>query len=283
MKPIHAKKSFGQNFLQDSNICRKIVDFARIGESDTVIEIGPGTGQLTDAILQTGATVYGVEIDTDLIPQLKDRFAAPANPVGARFHLVEADVLELDWNLLIPKKHSPRDVNDSSQQKQIKLLGNLPYNIATRILTRMAEERIGFQSFTFMVQKEVADRILAAPGSKDYGYLTLVLAHRFRREKGFDVAPGAFRPRPKVISHVMQISPYVEPQEEIDYPFFLRLIQTAFRHRRKTLWNNLTGLGIEPDLLRQAFESLRIAPKARAEEISLEVYRSLTRVLSFTP
>jgi 16S rRNA (adenine1518-N6/adenine1519-N6)-dimethyltransferase len=258
---VQAKKALGQHFLSDPGYCRKIVAFAGINPSETVVEIGPGTGQLTAWLLGAAARVVAVEFDREMIAFLDERFRPHA---AGKLKVVEADVLRLDW------EHLPTE--------RFLLLGNLPYNIATRILTNSIPFRNRFRAFTFMVQKEVAERVQASPGHKDYGYLTVLLEAYFERKRGFDVPPGAFRPRPRVTSHVMTLVP--RPGAPAIPPFepFEALVSLAFAHRRKTLWNNLAGR-YDTARLRSAFEAAAIMPQARAEVVTLGQYLCLTRML----
>ena len=208
--------------------------------------------------------MVAIEFDRDLVDHLK-RSLRPES--RSRLILIQADVLDLDWAATFP-------------EAPVKLVANLPYNIATAVLTKMIPFGHRFHSFTFMVQKEVAERILARPGSKSYGYLTLVLQYRFSRIRGFDVPPGAFAPPPGVRSHAMQLIPRPRPVRLPCYDRFLRLIRTGFRQRRKTLRNNLrSAFGPWKGRLEPAFESAGIEPRQRAEEVSLEQFVCLARVL----
>lgn len=258
---VQAKKSLGQHFLTDPNYRRKILSYAQINPLDTVVEIGPGTGSLTELLLSTARKVIAIEFDSSLIRHLKDRFRGASDLL-----LLEADILELDWRNIV-------------EGGPVKIVGNLPYNISTRILLKMTEFKDRFHSFTFMVQKEVAERVLARPESKDYGYFTLLIEYHFTRVKGFKVPPGAMTPRPKVISCVMKLLPCDPLYPVADYDHFVALLKTAFRHRRKTLWNNLKPSLPEPHAIDAAFSSCRVLPRARPEQVTLEQYSCLARVL----
>ncbi len=260
-----AKKNLGQHFLTDTNYCRKIVRYAQIQPGDTVVEIGPGTGQLTKVLLVAAKKVIGLEFDTELVQYLKDHLP----DIGSKephLTLIESDVLTFDWSNIL-------------NQGPVKIIGNLPYNISTRILMRMSEIKNWFQSFTFMVQKEVADRILASPTSKDYGYFTLLMEYHFKRLAGFSVPPDVFTPKPRVESYVMQLIPRESPYPELDYTHFLYLIQKAFQHRRKTLWNNLKIVVENSEALRTAFANCQIGRRDRPEEVGLDQYICLTRMV----
>ncbi len=259
-----AKRSLGQHFLHDAGYCRRMVRLAAPTDRDTVIEIGPGTGQLTRLILARARNVVAIEFDRDLVDHLK-RSLGPESL--ARLTLIQSDVLDLDWDSTFP-------------EAPVKLVGNLPYNIATAVLTKMIPFGHRFHSFTFMVQKEVAQRILARPGSKSYGYFTLLLQYHFSGVPGFDVPAGAFAPPPEVRSHAMQLIPRPRPPRLPCYDRFLGLIRTGFRQRRKTLRNNLqSAFGPWKGRLERAFESAGIEPRQRAEEVSLEQFVCLARML----
>lgn len=258
---IRPKKSLGQHFLADPNYCKKILRYAEIQAADTVIEIGPGTGQLTECLLAAAGRVVAIEFDPALVEYLKDRFTDQAH-----LELVQADILHLDWS-------------DMIRGASVKIVGNLPYNIATPILLKTTQITDRFQSFTFMVQREVARRILAQAGSKDYGYFTLLMAYHFERLRGFDVPPGVFVPKPRVLSHVMKLIPRDPPHPVPDYDRFLGLLKRAFRHRRKTLRNNLQEAVSEPRRFAAALEQCRVAPEARPEQVTLQQYSCLARML----
>lgn len=259
-----AKRSLGQHFLHDAGYCRRIVRLAAPTDRDTVIEIGPGTGQLTHHLLARARKVVAIEFDRDLVALLERRLP---HRLRSRLTLIQSDALELDWDSILP-------------EAPVKLVGNLPYNIATALLTKMIPFGQRFHNLTFMVQKEVAQRILARPGSKSYGYLTLLLQYHFHGVPGFDVPAGAFAPPPEVRSHAMQLVPRPRPARLPCYDLFLRLIRTGFGHRRKTLRNNLQGaFGPWKGRLEPAFRSAGIEPRRRAEELSLEQFVCLARML----
>lgn len=258
---VRAKKSLGQHFLADPNYCRRIVHFAEIQPTDTVLEIGPGTGQLTKHLLVRARRVIAIEFDRDMVAHLRIRFAKEP-----RLTLIQLDVLTLDWDAIL--KTAP-----------VKIVGNLPYNISTRVLTKTTEIKDRFHSFTFMIQKEVAERVLATPGSKDYGYFTLVMEYHFERVKGFDVPPGSFVPKPKVTSHVMKVVPRDPPYPVKDYDQFLLLLKKSFQQRRKTLWNNLKPTVNEPRKLDAVLKACHIRAGDRPEEVTLEQYACLSRML----
>ena len=261
MEP-RAKKNLGQHFLADPSYCRKIARFAGIGANSTVLEIGPGTGRLTKVLLELAQTVIAVEFDRDMVTYLQGR---GFHQQQGRFTLIQADVLSLDWDVI---------VGDGS----LKVIGNLPYNIATRIIQKMAEVKERFQDCTFLVQKEVASRILAGPGSKDYGYLSLIMDYHFQRIAGFELPPEVFSPRPAVRSQVLKLVPHAPPHAVPCYGVFTKLLKRAFQQRRKTIWNNLRQ-EYGPDRLRRGLAECGIDGKARPEQISFAQYACLCRML----
>lgn len=263
---VRPKKSYGQHFLTDPVYCQKLVDFAGVEAIDTVLEIGAGTGQLTESLLSRCRQVIAVESDPELVQYLGKRFSSQV--LNSHLALIPADILELDWGSV-------------RNEPPLKLAGNLPYNIATRIVAKMAEKKERFQSFTFMVQKEVADRILAPVGSPDYGFFTLFMEFHFLSCKGFDLPPNVFFPPPKVISSVLQCHPRQRDWSETHYGQCMGLLKKAFRHRRKTLWNNLRRFVPERERLRAAFRSCKLALDVRPQQVDLEQYSCLSRMLQF--
>ena len=261
------KKSLGQHFLANAGYCQKIAHFAQIRPEDTVVEIGPGTGQLTQVLLPLAQKVIAVEFDRDLVEYLKQHYLQE-HLAAKHLDIVHADILSFSWP--IPGKH------------RFKVIGNLPYNIATRIMQHMIQIKDRFQSGTFLLQKEVAQRILSAVNSKDYGYFTLLMEYHFERIAGFDVPPGVFIPPPKVTSQVIQLKPRQPPYPVPDESAFRTLLKNAFQQRRKTLWNNLKA-GRDPQELGSAFESCSIPAQIRPEEVTLEQYACLGRMLQLPP
>ncbi|GAB4119304.1 MAG: 16S rRNA (adenine(1518)-N(6)/adenine(1519)-N(6)) -dimethyltransferase RsmA [Acidobacteriota bacterium] len=270
------RKALGQHFLSDPGYCRRIVSLAQVSAGDPVLEIGPGTGVLTERLLAAGAIVRAVELDSRLVEYLTRRLAQPI--AQERLFLVQGDVLRLDWHELT-EPVGPAGGPDSA--RRVKLVANLPYNIATRILSRTTPFANRFHSLTVMTQKEVALRVTARPGSRDYGYLSLLMEYHYRVGSGFDVPPGAFSPPPKVVSRVFQLLPLDPPRAFPSYAGFLKLVSAGFRHRRKTLWKNLLAAGYPEDRLRAAFEAAGLPFDVRAEAVPLARFLALADVLSF--
>jgi 16S rRNA (adenine1518-N6/adenine1519-N6)-dimethyltransferase len=241
------KKRFGQHFLTDRGILRRIVELARIHSEDLVVEIGPGAGALTRQLAEAARRVIAIEIDRDLIAKL--RADMPSN-----VEILHADALQVEL---------PRE--------PFHLVGNLPYNIATPLLKRAIEHRRFGRDVTVMIQKEVAERIRAKPRSKDYGPLSLLVQYYAIPTWGFTVPPGAFTPRPRVDSAVIRLDwrPKVP-----DAPDFTDFVQRAFGSRRKKLLNNLAS--IFPSLPRQSLAAgltaCELSPDARAEELTVEQF-----------
>ncbi len=275
---VHAKKTLGQHFLVDDQYCRRIVDLACIGDADRVVEIGPGTGQLTEHLVARSRKVLALEIDQDMIHLLQQRFEKALTE--GRLSIVHTNILDQDW-ISLHRLIAPDGGPFSPGGPTLKVVGNLPYNIATRIIQRTTTNARGFQALVFMTQKEVAQRILAEPGSRDYGYISVWLGYFFERVKGFDVPPGAFRPRPKVYSHVFSLFPKPPASDPVAPEQLQSVLRAAFGHRRKTLWNNLSRHYTDHRRLESAFDRAGLAPKTRPEQVTPDQFLCMTRVLSF--
>ena len=266
MKPF-AKKSLGQNFLVDNNYIEKIIDALSLTNDDTVIEIGPGRGALTERLVESGAKIVAVEIDDHLVPFLKDKFAENDN-----FSIVHEDALELDLRTLV-------------EIGCAKLVANLPYYISTAILQRLIEQRECLSEMVLMLQREVVNRITAEPGNSDRGFLTVLVEGYMKGEKLFDVPPSAFRPAPKVWSSIVRLAP--KQPEEIgprDEKLFRRLVSAGFAYKRKTILNNFKSA--PPDLkekmgdANEFLERNEIDPKRRAETLTFAEWKRLNEALS---
>jgi 16S rRNA (adenine1518-N6/adenine1519-N6)-dimethyltransferase len=263
-----ANRHFGQNFLIAPGIARRIIDLAGVEEQDFLLEIGPGKGALTDLLLQRGAQVWAIEIDDALSAALQERYLA-----NNCFHLVTGDFLQCELNIIL---------NSAPPGTQWKLVSNLPYNEGTAILRRLIDFKSRLKHMTVMLQKEVADRLLAKAGSRDIGFLTHLMGCHFEIRKGFNVGPGAFRPIPKVNSTVVQLIPRADSAAPPDYPFYLQMVGLAFRQRRKTLRNACASLAIDPALLTDLLAQRGLPANARAEELSMESFAWLAEQLSLT-
>ncbi|MGL1832498.1 16S rRNA (adenine(1518)-N(6)/adenine(1519)-N(6))-dimethyltransferase RsmA [Rhodocyclaceae bacterium SMB388] len=247
MSGHRARKRFGQNFLTDPNIIRKIVDAIRPAEGDTMVEIGPGLGALTEPLLARLGHLDVVEIDRDLIARLSTRFPAE------RLTIHEGDALKFDFGAL---------------GAPLRVVGNLPYNISTPLLFHLAAFAERVSDMTFMLQKEVVMRMVAEPDTADYGRLSVMLQYRFRMGRLFDVPPGAFHPAPKVTSSIVRLLPLpLEALGAADYGIFQRVVAAAFGQRRKTLRNTLRD-----HLDASGFEALNIDPGLRGERLGVADY-----------
>ncbi|MET3558354.1 16S rRNA (adenine1518-N6/adenine1519-N6)-dimethyltransferase [Streptococcus rupicaprae] len=261
------KKSFGQNFLTDTNILQKIVDTAEIDETVNVIEIGPGIGALTEFLAERAAEVMAFEIDDRLIPILADTLGRFDN-----VQVVHADILTVDLQTQIKQFKNP--------DLPIKVVANLPYYITTPILMHLIESKIPFAEFVVMMQKEVADRISAEPNTKAYGSLSIAVQYYMTAKVAFIVPRTVFVPAPNVDSAILKMVRRSEPLVSVkDEDFFFRVSKACFVHRRKTLWNNLTnhfGKSEEiKDKLTQALGMAELAPTVRGEALTLADFARL--------
>ena len=248
------RKRFGQHFLHDPQVIARIVAAIEPRRGERIVEIGPGRGALTAPLLERLGALTAIEIDRDLARGLAERF-------GPALELINEDVLEVDVTAL------------RGAGPPLRMVGNLPYNISTPLLFRLLEQRAAIHDMTFMLQKEVVDRMVAAPGSKIYGRLTVMLAPWVRIERVLNVGPGAFAPPPKVSSAVVRITPLAAPAFDIgSMTSFDRVVRAAFAHRRKTLRNALKGT-----VAAGVLEELGIDPGARAEQLAAAQYAALAR------
>src|SRR3990170_3097673 len=259
------KKRFGQHFLVDQNIVRKILDVSEVERGDVVLEIGPGLGVLTERLLQAGAKVFAVEIDRRLCEALKERF-----PGEQGLEVINKDILDIPLSSFFEKAG-----------KKIKVVSNLPYNISGAILAKFIDERNALSDMTLMLQKEVAKRLIAKPSTKDYGILSVLVQAFMEASYMFDVSQGCFKPPPKVMSGVVRLkvkaSPLVGVEKE---EFFKKVVKTSFGKRRKTLFNCLKGLGVGDEALREILLDCKIDPKRRGETLGLSEFRALANALT---
>jgi 16S rRNA (adenine1518-N6/adenine1519-N6)-dimethyltransferase len=250
-----ARKRFGQHFLHDQQIIGQIVDCIDPVPGQPLVEIGPGLGALTLPVLAECRRLHVVELDRDVIPRLEAACVGRGELVVHR-----GDALAFDFGALARELGAP-----------LRLIGNLPYNISTPLLFHFLEVAGAVRDMHFMLQKEVVDRMAAAPGGKDYGRLTVMLAARVRVEKLFDVGPGAFRPPPKVDSSIVRLIPHATaPFAVPDAPRFAEVVMRAFSQRRKTLRNSLQGV-VAPE----AFSATGIDPQRRAETLAPAEFAAL--------
>lgn len=251
------RKRFGQHFLHDQHIIQKIVNAVVPHIDDNLVEIGPGLGALTTHILPLVKTLSVIELDRDVIPELLANCAVISSnkPV-----VYSADALRFDYRQLV--------VNE----KKLRLVGNLPYNISTPLLFHLLQNADIIQDMHFMLQKEVVDRMAAKPQQASYGRLSVMLQYHCQIQTLFTVKPGAFRPPPKVDSAVVRLIPYSPLPFPVDnYELFSEVVRLAFNQRRKTLRNCLKTL-----VTVEQWEQLNIDPQQRAEELSVEDYVKIT-------
>ena len=265
------KKSFGQNFLTDTNILQKIVDTAEIDDQVNVIEIGPGIGALTEFLAERAAEVMAFEIDYRLVPILADTLRDFDNVT-----VVNEDILKVDLAQHIQNFKNP--------DLPIKVVANLPYYITTPILMHLIESGIPFSEFVVMMQKEVADRISAQPNTKAYGSLSIAVQYYMTAKVAFIVPRTVFVPAPNVDSAILKMVRRPEPAVAVeDEKFFFKVSKASFTHRRKTLWNNLTGYFGKTeevkDKLTKALEQAGLAPSVRGEALSLAEFARLADAL----
>ena len=253
------QKRFGQNFLIDGNVVEKIVREAGVIKDDFVLEIGPGIGTMTQLLCENAREVAAVEIDTNLIPILKETLAPYDNVT-----VINEDILKVDIPALAQEKNGGRP---------IKVVANLPYYITTPIIMGLFESHVPIDSITIMVQREVADRMQVGPGTKDYGALSLAVQYYAKPEIVLNVPPTCFMPRPNVGSAVIRLKKHETcPVQVDDAEFMFRLIRASFNQRRKTLANGLSNsseLTISKEKIAEAIESLGVSPSIRGEALTL--------------
>ncbi|MFY0999845.1 16S rRNA (adenine(1518)-N(6)/adenine(1519)-N(6))-dimethyltransferase RsmA [Streptococcus periodonticum] len=261
------KKSFGQNFLTDTNILQKIVDTAEIDENVNVIEIGPGIGALTEFLAENAAEVMAFEIDDRLVPILADTLRDFDN-----VRVVNEDILKSDLQARIKEFANPN--------LPIKVVANLPYYITTPILMHLIESGIPFSEFVVMMQREVADRISAQPNSKSYGSLSIAVQYYMTAKVAFIVPRTVFVPAPNVDSAILKMVRRDQPAVGVkDEAFFFKVSKASFTHRRKTLWNNLTSyFGKSNEVktkLESALDNAELSPSVRGEALGLQEFARL--------
>ena len=263
------QKKFGQNFLIDTGILEEIIEAAQITKDDFVLEIGPGIGTMTQYLCEAARAVVAVEIDTNLIPILKDTLAEYNN-----VDVLNEDILKVNISKLAEEKNNG---------KPIKVVANLPYYITTPIIMGLFESHVPIDSITIMVQKEVADRMQVGPGTKDYGALSLAVQYYAKPYIVANVPPNCFMPRPKVGSAVIRLERYEEPPVKVkDEKLMFRIIRASFNQRRKTLANGLKNsaeLDYTKEEIEAAIEALGRGASIRGEALTLEEFAKLADFL----
>lgn len=265
------KKSLGQNFLTDINILKNIVAAAEVSEEDNVIEIGPGIGALTEQLAKRANKVMALEIDDRLLPVLADTLSPYEN-----VEVVHQDILKADLKALIAEHFETGH--------KLKLVANLPYYITTPILMHLLDSGIEFETIVVMMQKEVAERLAANPGTKAYGSLSVAVQYEMDSEIAFIVPKTVFVPQPNVDSAIIVLSKKkVKPKEPQDEKHFKKLVKGSFMHRRKSLWNNLQSLyGKDPETkekMLQALEAADVKQSIRAEKLTVADFINLSDAL----
>lgn len=259
-------KSLGQNFLVDKNIVDNIIEGAGLGPEDFVIEIGPGMGVITREAALKAEKVVAVEIDKTLIPILEETLSDLDN-----VQVINQDILKTDVNEIIST------CSGGKTSKNVKIIGNLPYYITTPIIMKILEDDVPADSITIMMQKEVAERIDAVPGTKDYGALSVAVQYYCDTRIITHVPKGAFIPQPKVESTVIRLD--IRPHSKVelmDKDIFFQCVKAGFGQRRKTLSNSLMGVrGITKDIVKEALEAAGIEPSRRAETLDLYEFANL--------
>jgi 16S rRNA (adenine1518-N6/adenine1519-N6)-dimethyltransferase len=252
-----ARKRFGQNFLHDAGVIQRIVQAVSPQPGQRIVEIGPGQGAITLPLLEACGKLEVIELDRDLIQPLADKAAGHGELI-----IHQQDVLKFDFRAL-------------AGDDQLRIVGNLPYNISTPLLFHLIDQSAVIQDMHFMLQKEVVDRMAAVPGNRDYGRLSVMIQYHCKVDPLFRVRPGAFTPAPKVESAIVRLTPRQHPPAQLDDPASLsRLVREAFSQRRKTLRNTRKKL-----LPVEYIEAAGVDPGARAETITLEQYIALANQL----
>lgn len=270
---IHTKKGFGQNFLTDLNVLKNIVSAAEITRDDNVIEIGPGIGALTEQLAQAAGEVLALEIDQDLIPVLAEALAPYDNVT-----VLNQDVLQANLPELIKQQFT-------DPSRPIKVVANLPYYITSPILMNLLAAPVDWAAICVMMQKEVAQRLTAQPGTKQYGALTLAIEYQMTAEIAFNVSRRVFVPAPNVDSAIVVLKPRTTPLpvQPFNKQKLFGFIRGCFAHRRKSLWNNLQAtIGKQPavkEKMQAILTALAISPQTRPERLTLEQFIELANAL----
>lgn len=268
---IKANKSLGQNFLINNQVVEKIVDSSEINKDELVIEVGPGLGTLTKYLLERAKKVICIELDKKMINILNDRFRLYDN-----FELLNEDILKVDLNKLIKKEKENNKIN------KVKIVANLPYYITTPIVMKLLEEELDLESITIMVQKEVADRLIAIPGQKNTGAITYSVYYYSEAEEVLEVPKNCFIPEPDIVSKVIKLKIRKEPPVDVkSKKVMMKIIKCAFMQRRKTLLNALVNAKVfenkEEGL--EILEKLQLDKNVRAENLTLENFAQIANII----
>lgn len=265
---IKANKSLGQNFLISEDVITAIIDSSEITKQDCIIEIGPGLGTLTKKLLDKAGKVICIELDKNMVNILKDRFKYYDN-----FQLINKDVLKVDLNTLISKEKGKGNI------KNVKVVANLPYYITTPIIMKLLEEELDLKSITVMIQKEVANRLIAIPGEKNTGAITYAIYYYTKAHEIMEVPNNSFIPEPEVTSKVIKLNIRKDPIVKIENKeLMFKIIRSAYMQRRKTLLNSLTNTKVfknkeEGTLI---LKELNLKEDIRAEKLTLQDFVNIT-------
>ena len=271
---VKRKAKLGQNFLTDLGAARRVVEALGDVSNRTVIEIGPGRGVLTDVLVSRAKRVIGIELDRVMAAQLRMRYATRTN-----VEILESDFVAAEFTSMVGRRPGPLHDLRPTQPETVDVIGNLPYYITSNIVLRILELHRNIERAVIMVQREVADRIAAAPGSRDYGLLSATVQLFVRVDKLFTLPPGAFSPPPQVHSSAVRLTMTPRLQElQVEEGPFLAFLKLAFAHKRKTLLNNLRGQ-YEDVAVRAALKSTGSRADVRAEAMSLEKTAAVFRAL----
>ncbi len=264
------QKRFGQNFLIDTHVLDKIIRAAGVTKEDMVLEIGPGIGTMTQYLAEAAREVVAVEIDRNLIPILEETLSEYDNVT-----VINEDILKLDLVKLAKERNGGRP---------IKVVANLPYYITTPIIMGLFEGQVPIDNITVMVQKEVAERMQAKPGTKDYGALSLAVQYYAEPYIAANVPPNCFMPRPNVGSAVIRLTRFDEPPVKVtDEGLMFKIIRAAFNQRRKTLQNSINNspeLSITKEIVAKALENMELSASVRGEAMSLEQFAKFTDIVT---
>lgn len=268
---IKANKSLGQNFLISEQVVENIIGSSKVTKEDLVIEIGPGLGTLTKELLERAGKVICIELDKNMIKILQDRFSLYNN-----FEIIFNDVLKVDLNSIIKKE------KEMNNLKNAKIVANLPYYITTPIIMKLLEEQLDLESITVMIQKEVADRLIAVPGEKNTGAITYAVYYYSISEKILEVPKESFIPAPEVTSEVIKLNIRKNKIVDVkDKELMFKIIKNSFMQRRKTLLNSLTNAKIfkSKEEGKEILKKLELNENVRAEKLSLEKFAELTNYI----
>lgn len=260
---LKANKSLGQNFLINEQIIDDIVKVANVNEDDLIIEIGPGLGSLTSKLADNAKKVVAIELDQNMIEILKERFSLYKN-----VEIIHGDIMKVDLKEII------------GEEKNVKIVANLPYYITTPIVMKLLEENLKMKSITVMVQKEVGERFCAIPGGKEYGAITVSINYYSDPKIVLDVPKDNFNPIPEVDSCVVQLKLKKNHIELKDKKLFFRLIKIAFSQRRKNIGNSLTGIGMIKQEVKEMLEVLSLDINLRAENLSINQYAQIANYIA---